>query len=236
VVRGADDFRRVLQLDPTRRSARRQLAEALVALGGYEEAVEHWELFARETPDDPRVVSMLARCYNFVGRRDEAHQLLDAAIARDPDNGMCLRARGQIALMDDQKADAERWLRRAVAVMPDDHQSHWLLFEALRQQGKKQEAEEQNRKADAVKERTARLTELQSRKLSEFPLDPALHYEMGALLIRTGRGDVGEQWLLNAIALDPDHQPSHAALAAYYESRGDRTKAEYHRNRATAKK
>jgi tetratricopeptide (TPR) repeat protein len=236
VVRGADDFRRALELDPTRRSARAQLAQALVALGGYEEAVGHLEALAREAPDDPHVAAARARCCFFVGRRDEARRLLDDALAAHPDDGLCLRTRGQFALMDDRTADAERWLRRAVAAMPEDHQSHWLLFEALRQQGKAKEAEEQNRRAAAVKDRVARLGELQSRTLAQFPLDPAVHYEMGTLLIQSGHGDVGERWLLTALDLDAAHRPSHAALAAYYERRGDKAKAEFHRARAAPPK
>ncbi len=234
VVRGAEDFRRALELDPTRRATRWELIQALVALGGYEEAVGHLELFARDDPNDPKVAATLARCYFFVGRDDDARRLLDAALARDPDNGTCLRTRGQFALIGKQPAEAERWLRRAAAVMPEDYQSHWLLFEALRQQGKTEQATEQNRRADAVKDRATRITELRSRTLAEFPLDPALHYEMGTLLIQTARGEAGERWLLTALELDPKHRPSHAALAAYYESRGDRDKAAFHRARAAA--
>jgi Tfp pilus assembly protein PilF len=37
---------------------------------------------------------------------------------------------------------------------------------------------------------------------------------------------------LNALQLDPDHAAAHAALAAYYDGRGDRAKAEEHRARA----
>jgi predicted Zn-dependent protease len=232
VVRGTEDFRRVLELDPTRRSTRWHLIEALLALGGYEEAVPHLEVFARESPDDPKAAALLARCYFFVGRRDEARALIDATLTRHPDDGLCLRTRGQFALMDDQKVEAERWLRRAVAAMPEDHRSHWLLFEALRQQGKMEEAKEQNRIADEVKDRSTRLTELQSRTLAEFPLDPAVHYEMGSLLIRSGHADVGERWMLTALQLDPSFRPAHAALAALYEGRGDRAKAEFHRARA----
>jgi predicted Zn-dependent protease len=236
VVRGTDDFRRVLERDPTRRATRWRLAEALVSLGGYEEAVGHLEVFSRDAPDDPKAAALLARCYFFVGRQDDARRLLDDTLARHPDDGLCLRTRGQFALIDKQQAEAERWLRRAVAAMPEDHQSHWLLFEALRQQGKLEEAKEQNRRAEEVKERVSRLTELQSRKLAEFPLDPAVHYEMGMILVQTGRGEVGERWFLTALELDPNHRPSHAALASYYESRGEREKAAFHRARAAPPK
>jgi predicted Zn-dependent protease len=236
VVRGTEDYRRAIELDPTREATRRRLADALITLGGYEEAVAHLEVLGRAHPDDSGVAAKLARCYNFVGRRNDARRLLDATLARHPEDGLCLRTRGQLALMDDQKAEAEQWLRRAAAAMPEDYQAQWLLFEALRQQGKLNEANEQNRKADEVKERVSRLTELQSRRLAQAPLDPALHSEMGRLLMQTGRGEVGERWLLTALTLDPEHRPSHAALAAYYEGRGDRTKADFHRAKATERK
>ena len=236
VVRGTEDYRRVLELDPGRAATRRRLADALISLGGYEEAVGHLELLSRANPDDSAVAAKLARCYNFVGRRDEARRLLDETLARHPDDGLCLRTRGQLALMDDQKAEAEQWLRRAAAVLPEDYQAQWLLFEVLRQQGKVNEANEQNRKAEEVKDRGARLSELQSRRLAEFPLDPALHSEMGRLLIQPGRGEVGERWLLTALTLDPEHRASHEALAAYYEGRGEKAKAEFHRAKAAERK
>lgn len=235
VVRGADDFRRALELDPSRRSSRWQLIQALVALGGYSEAIGHLESFMRAQPGDPKVLATLARCYFFERRHDEAWSLLERALAEHPDNGLCIRTRGQFALMDNQPAQAEQWLRRAVAAMPEDHQSHWLLFESLRLQGKTKAAEEQKQKAEAIKDRSARLTELRSRTLAEFPLDPAVHYEMGKLLIDTGRAENGERWFLTALELDPEHRLSHAALAAYYESRGDKEKAQLHSARAKSK-
>lgn len=232
VARGAEDYRRVLELDPGRTDTRRRLAIALLDLGGYPEAADHLGVLLRDAPGDPEATAMLARCYNFIGRRAEGRALLDAALERHPDDGLCLRTRGQIALHDDQKPEAERWLRRAVAVWPQDYQTQWLLFEALRQQGKEEEAKAQNAVADRVKEQNTRLTDLQSRKLAEFPLDPALHYEMGTLLTQTGRADVGVQWFRSAVSLDPDHRPSHAALAEYYRAAGDPARAEFHAKRA----
>ena len=97
--------------------------------------------------------------------------------------------------MDDQKAEAGGGC--AAAAMPEDYQAQWLLFEAAAA-GKLKEANEQNRKADEVKDRVARLGGLQSRLLAQAPR-PRAHSEMGRLLIQTGRGDVGERWLLTAL-------------------------------------
>jgi Tfp pilus assembly protein PilF len=73
---------------------------------------------------------------------------------------------------------------------------------------------------------------LSSRKLSERPLDPALHYEMGVLLLRNGNAGAAKGWLLSALSLAPDYRPAHAALADVYRREGDETRAAEHRRRA----
>lgn len=168
-------------------------------------------------------------------RGPEARAVLDAALAAHPDHGPSLRARGQVALTADPPdlPAAEGFLRRAAAAMPDDYQANWSLAEALRQQGKAAEAKAQLARAEEVRDRAERLGELRSRKLAERPLDPALHYEMGALLLKT-HAEVAAQWLRSALALDPTHRPTHAALADYYDRAGDPPRAAEHRRAAAA--
>jgi tetratricopeptide (TPR) repeat protein len=217
VVRGAEDFRRVLELDPNRKDTRRRLADAALALGGYEEAAQHLEMLAKDSRDDPTIAANLARCYALLQRTDDARRVIDAAVAKHPEDGLCRRTRGHIAILDQRFADAEADLRRAVERMPWDYQAQNLLFQALSHQGKVEDAKSQLKHAEKVRDLAERLADLQSRKLAEFPLDPALHYEMGTLLIETGRGEVGVLWLQSALQLDPNHKPSQSALAAYYQ-------------------
>jgi predicted Zn-dependent protease len=235
VVRGTEDYRRVLELDPSRDATRRRLIDALLALGKYEEAAGHLERLTAESPDDPALAPRLARCYAILARGEEGRRLIDAALAKHPDDPLCLRTLGQIELLSRHWPEAEAALRRAVELAPEDYQAQQLLAQALQQQpGKAEEAKARLKVAEVVRERSQRIGELTSRKLAEFPLDPAVHYEMGSLLIAGGRGQAGEQWLLTALSLDPDHKPTHAALAAYYQSRGDNRKAEFHREKAAA--
>lgn len=234
VTRGVEDYRRALARDPDRPATRWRLAGGLLALGGYEEAAGHLEELARREPDEPQIAARLARCYNVLGRPDDARRVVSAALAAHPGDAACLRTRGQLALTarPPDPAAAEPDLRRAVALAPDDYQGHNLLFQALQQQGKEAEAKEQLRVAEAVRDRAERIGELSSRKLAEFPLDPALHYEMGSLLLHSGQPDAAAEWLRNAVQLDPGHRPAHAALARYYAARGDRERADFHRVRA----
>jgi predicted Zn-dependent protease len=235
VVRGAEDYRRALELDPSRDETRRRLIDCLLRLGGYEEAAAHLERLATADRDDPATAAQLARCYAMIGRGDEARRLAEATLAKHPDDPLCLRSMGQIELISRRPAEAERHLRRAAALAPEDYQAQQLFFQSLQQQGKTEEAKAQLAVAEALRDRLARLGEITSRRMAQSPLDPALQYEFGKLLIETGQPDVGVQWLLSAVSLDPEHRPSHAALAAYYEARGEREKAEYHRVRSVPK-
>lgn len=229
--RGSDDFRRVLELDPTRDDARMRFTRALLDLGGYDEAIPHLERLAKARPDDPEIRVRLARCLNMLRRGDEARRTLEDVLTQHPENAMALRTLGQFSLTEGQPAAGERYLQRAAALLPNDYQSHWLLYESLRQQGKP-EAAVQLKVAEQVRERSERLGELQSRRLADFPLDPALHVEMATLLMRSDRSEVAVSWLQSALALDPKFRPAHAALAEYFERSGQKALAEEHRKQA----
>lgn len=230
--RGSQDFKRVIEKDPTRDATRWRLIHCLLDMGSYDEALPHLEHIARAKPGDAEIRILLARCYNMLGRGLEARRVLDEVLVEFPENRLALRTRGQFALADQQPERAEQWLQQAAQLWPNDYQSQWFLFRALQQQrGRAEEAKAQLARAEAVKARTERVGDLRSRQLSEQPLNPALHYEMGILLIRSGQAADGEGWLLSALSLDPEYQPAHAALADHYEQIGDAAKAAEHRRR-----
>ena len=92
VVRGSEDYRRVLEIDPTREATRWRLVDCLIGLGGYDEAAASLEYLANGRADSGAVASRLARCYNMLGRTADARALLDAALAKNPNDGSGLRA------------------------------------------------------------------------------------------------------------------------------------------------
>lgn len=220
VARGSEDYRRVLELDPSRRATRWRLVDCLLGLGGYEEAAAHLETLSGGRAVDPAAGSRLARCYTMLGRGREARALLERVLAGHPDDGPSWRTLGQADLVARDPEAAEKSLRRAAELLPHDYQAQQLLFQALQQQGKIVEARAQVKVAEEIRERTERVGELTSRKLAESPLDPALHYEMGKLLMDSGAREVAGQWLLTALRLDPEHGPAREALARLRAEKG----------------
>ena len=231
VKRGSDDFRRTLELDPTRDDTRGRLTRALLDLGAYGEAVPHLEHLMKSQPDDAEVPVRLARCFNMLDRKSEAQQLLRSVLDRHPEHGFALRALGQFALTDGNPAEAEIHLRKAAAALPADYQAHWLLYEAVRQQGKP-DAAALLKDAEVVRDRSERIGELQSRRLAEQPLEPALHVEMALLLLQTGKDDIAITWLQSALSLDAKFRPAHRLLADLYSRKNQPDLAAAHRKLA----
>lgn len=232
VSRGVEDFQRVLQLAPERDHTRWKLAEALIALSRYETAAEHLEILRTKWPDDPTLLAHLARCYHLLGRYDEARQLLESALRQEPNHPLCLRTQAQMALNQPQGPDpalAVELLRRVVQQRPTDYLAQQLLFQALQQLGQTEAARQQLAIVETLRERQNRLSELQTRRLPQQPLNPLLHFEMAQLLYHNGQEDAAENWLRTALSLDPSLRDAHAMLAQLYERRGDQARAAVHR-------
>jgi predicted Zn-dependent protease len=226
------DFRRVVELDPERDEAREYLAGGLLEIGRFDEALPHLEHLLQRRPRDPELLVRLARCRNGLGQMKQARQLLDEVLAEHPDHGAALRAYGQLARQAGLLEEAEKWLRRAARVLPYDYQAQYGLYQVLEELGKPQAAKEQQARAQDLKDRLERLATISQRKMSERPYDPAVHYELGMLLISLGSEEVGVGWLHTALRQDPNYQPAHAALADYYEKTKDEEQAAYHREQA----
>jgi tetratricopeptide (TPR) repeat protein len=228
------DYRRALELDPERQDLHAALGMVLQEAGRNEEALPHLEAARQHRPGDPDVLVRLARCHQGLGELAKARECLDAVLAGHPDNPPALRTRGQQALLEGRPEEAEDWLRRAVRAAPRDYRAHFALGNCLKERHKDAEARAEQAAAEKLKERLERLGEITHRQMSATPRDPALHLELGNLLIELGYPEVGCRWLESALKLDLTSRAAHAALARCYEEQGDAERAAYHRRQAEA--
>ncbi len=234
-TKAAPDLRRVVELDPDRPRARWWLAVALATVGYYDEAVSHLEFLLQHPPKDVDSMDILARlayCRHRQGKSREARALLDEVLAQRPNHGFALLTRGQIDQMNGQLPQAEKWLRLAAQAFPFDYKAHWALTECLRQQGKDKEAQAAETYANWLKDRWERYTEITAHLMSQRPNDPALHCELGKLMIELGNPEGGKNWLQTALFLDQNYVPALTALADYYAKQGDQATADDFRRQA----
>jgi Flp pilus assembly protein TadD len=206
------DYRRALELEPQRDAAQRGLALCLTETAHWNEAAGYWEALQRRHPADTDVRVNLARCWGHLGQAQQAKQELLAVLQEHPDHVLALSSLGSLLLQEQQPEEAEKWLRRAVQVSPQDYQSRWFLYRALQRQDKTAEAESQLDQADQLEHRWQRLSKITEQQLLDRPHDAALQAELGVLLLQLGFEEAGRNWLLSALQEDPNCAAARAAL------------------------
>ncbi|MFO0876022.1 MAG: tetratricopeptide repeat protein [Gemmataceae bacterium] len=221
------DYRALLERHPDHQEARLRLAQLLLLNNEPAEAVEHLERLARHDVTPP-MVAALAAGLRALGQADQAHERLSAALVRFPREGPLWLERGRAAIDLRRMDDAERDLRKAAELQPDDYQVNYQLAQFLRRAGQKEEAERTQARADRIDADQKRMYEL-SERLQGRPYDPDLRSQMGQLMLRNGEPREGVLWLESALRIDPAFRPAHKALAEHFEQTRQAARAAEHR-------
>jgi len=156
---------------------------------------------------------------------------LAGASGSDATVAAILNERGRLALDEGEPAQAESWLRQAVARAPYDRQANYNLYQCLRQRGRANEA---NQCRAALERIDADLKRIDTvlRAVLKAPSDASLRSEAGVIFLRNGEPQKGLRWLALALQEDPGYLPAHQALAEYYDHAGQPDLAARHRRLA----
>jgi Tfp pilus assembly protein PilF len=68
------------------------------------------------------------------------------------------------------------------------------------------------------------------------PRDATLRHELAMWCLNNGEDAAGLRWLWNALAVDPNHAPTHAVLADHFERSGQPRRSAHHRRQTEARK
>jgi tetratricopeptide (TPR) repeat protein len=232
--RAAADYRRALEIKPDHHQGRLWLASALLLGGQFAEALPEFETYLRDDPDEPAGLLGLASCQLELNQQGAAEAALDRLLARHPDNVAGLLVRARLEMARDAPDKALTWLKKAEALAPHEEDILNALVLACRQLGRQVEAEAYQRRLDKVHKETVRLDEVR-KQIIRTPNEVGPRYEAGVLCLRLDRPQEALGWLLGVLDLDPDHRPTHQALADCYEKLGEPRRAAYHHSRAGQK-
>jgi tetratricopeptide (TPR) repeat protein len=225
------DYRRALAIDPEDAVARLALAQMLLDLRKRAaEAADHFERLWKVQQDSP-VMLGLARSWRLLGRGAEARRLLDDWLAGHPRDALALADRGRLALDEGSRAEAEPLLRQAVALAPYLIDANYSLYLCLSQQGHTAEAQACQERVRLSRKAREDLT-LLTRRLQAAPDDADLRCQIALIFLGFGDEAEGVRWLSTTLQTQPNHAPSHRALADYFEKQGQSARAAEHRRLA----
>lgn len=217
----------LLQDHPDNWKARVLLAGLLYRAQQYAEASKHYLILHDRRPEELIPVLGLIRCRERIGQFEEARplvQLLERNFSTNPD---AMLECGRFALSENRFTDAERFLRKAVALAPNDHEIHYQLGLLFERTARPAEAREHLERFKSIETDLTRLDEL-LKEVVKNPRDPGPRREAGLICLRNGQASEGLRWLLGAVEINPADKASHRALAEYYLSQGDLARSNLH--------
>lgn len=225
------DGRLALETWPTAFQPRWVVASALQHEGKIREAIKEFQTLASAYPGRPEGLAGLALCRAELHQFDEAAKLYDLVLAKHPTFLTALIERGRVALRQGKAAEAEPFLRRALAVNDKDFDANDTLVKVLEKQEKTEEATAQRQHLNDLQ--VARGLVERERiafQSGENSLEGTL--AIAEKLLRVGRDDEAILWYLSALQRDPTHPQTRLALADYYERDGEPHRAAYQRKLA----
>lgn len=205
-----DHYRESLRRDPQwdRANVLEELAESLVKLGQFDEALETLRECDRTAP----VLVLEAECAESQGQTEKAQERLLEALAFDPLYLPAKLKRGTLLLLKGRYDEAVDVLEDAVRQAPYSSQAHFHLSQAYSRRGETEKAEAQLQ-LRLETERDEQLFPELHKEAAEKPNDPEVRYRLGVLARKLGKPDLARMWFRSALAIAPRHVQARAALA-----------------------
>jgi tetratricopeptide (TPR) repeat protein len=144
---GISIYESALKVAPRNALAHRYYAFALTSYGHHEDAFREYRITEELWPNAQASYESYAEALSETGRDDEAAAEYAKALQRSPDStpnrAFLLYRLATIKLNHGDAELGERYLREAIQIAPDAPSYHAVLADALRRQGRTQEADAQ---------------------------------------------------------------------------------------------
>jgi Tfp pilus assembly protein PilF len=214
------NFRQALELAPERGDIRLELADMLKTENRPEEAALLYGQALADPELGVRAMIGLASCRKSLGDATRAVELLEQAVAREPENPDAARELGRLQFEAGNYSDAATQLQSAVDLRPYDDECHYLLAQALQLAGRIEEAKTH---FEYVKEARTALAEVKALKdtIQLNPKDVTALVRCGELMLRYTPPEEGVVQLMAALDIDPGNLQAIRLLAEHYGRRAE---------------
>lgn len=224
-------FRQALNRAPDRTDIRVHLADAMMTIRQHKEAISEYRQALRESPSHVNAHVGLAECLLITKQDDEARTVLGQALRVAPDSFEANLVLGQLELTAGNSEVAVERLRTATEAKGHSVPARYALARALRAAGRNDESKKHFDRVGEQNDGLANLDNLLG-QLNKDPERVKLRYEIGVALLEFGDPVEGAMWLESVLEFDPQHKPTHSALAGYYRRIGADNQATLHRRKA----
>lgn len=125
--RALKEYQTALKVDPTSREVKSRLAALYFALGDVTQAVQYADEVGEGTGQEPQMLTHMAGILASTGKPERALELLDKAIASDPERGESYFPKGLILLNQKRMAEAEQVVKKGLQYTSDSPIGYYYL-------------------------------------------------------------------------------------------------------------
>lgn len=225
----ADKLREALKRDPGITKYRLTLAELLLAMHRFDDALQEAAKARQAEPDRADVFALYGEIQRQSGLNDEALRSLRTALNIEPSHFKALLTLGQLHNDSGNYSEAIASLSRCLERQPFNVDVRSAIGTSLRGLGKTEQAAEHFQFcADASKAHSRIRTNID--KLSRNSQLVEERYENGELMMKYGDPAEAAAWLQSVIRLAPNHLSAHRVLAEHYRKTGQPDAATQYEN------
>jgi len=121
------EYQAALKADPQSYEVKSRLAALHFALGDTTKAVQYAEEVGQGSGQDPQLLTQMAGILASAGKPERALELLDQAIARNPERGESYFPKGLILLNQKRVVEAEQAVKKGLQYTPDSPVGYYYL-------------------------------------------------------------------------------------------------------------
>jgi predicted Zn-dependent protease len=210
-VEALASYRQALARDPASSEAAIRMADVLVELRKFEEAIDWYRKGQMEAVQNLQARLGVAHCLDALGKRDEARQSLTALATDYPSSPPVMFALAQFELTARSDVRARELLERAFRLDPYNPAICTALAGILHRAGEVDEAETLSCKARHLVAENTRAGQLLEGIIGQ-PEDVDIRFELGTMQLERGNHREGVMWLKSVLELQPDHAGAREAL------------------------
>ena len=198
---------------PIRADAIKELAEIYHTEGQSEKALETLALGSESFQNDPEILALRVNCLrNIVHREQEAVELVERALQKNPDHPKILFLRAQMFENEDQPGKALPLLEKAAQIDPYDLPTLTLLMKVNGELGKNVQADQLKAQANEVQDILTRLSALKTQANSRL-WDDSVRLEIALLALKINQPEQARTWAQAALACNPGNAKARRLLA-----------------------
>ena len=184
-----------------------ELAQSQIKLSQFEAALKA----LADCDETSETLALAAECHIALGRPDAARSAVDRALSTNPDDFTALLVNADIRLSEGLFQPVVDALQRALRQQPYNAQAHFKLSQAYARLGEREKSDEQLALMKDSQNLADEFTSLYQRATQEIG-NVETRYRLGVVARKLGDLELAKIWYRAALAIEPTHAPSRAAL------------------------